>query len=1263
MQPPGLVVTVIPGVGSDGFYSGMTAGNYSFFANAGARTFYIVQDGNVIWQKYATYPTMIAGTNSGIVYVGWMEHGSAPGTLEAYNFLTGELLWSYDAGFASYFLKSDAAGNLLFSQMDFVGGSYYGPSRLVKLDPNTGNVIWSVYPYGNTPEKPGPTFSSVSPVAIGADGYYYAPCDMGDLFKYDSNGIELWRAPIPLDTKSIYESNGSIVAVSIIAPGYESVITKIDSATGQFQSDLIFNTTTLGFGAEARAIWGMDIILQGDAIYVSGILYTDPTISPSSGNSEVFVAKFSLTLQPIWTYTLGGDGDDGIGSRGTSLSINADGSFTVFSSTTSTSVSGVPLQGAANFVMYTFRDDPGALVGTAQADTVLGTAGADLINTGAGNDVVIAGAGADLIIGGSGAGNDSYNGGLGIDTVRYTSATAGIIVNLSAASNQAMSVGGADAAGIGVDQLISIENVIAGNFDDFLTGNSANNDIDGQGGIDTVYLSGSRVSYSVVQNVDGSFTITDNRSGSPDGVDTYRSIERFTFTDGTVDAAGLLSQAPTGTNGDDVFLATAAIETFNGLSGSDTVSFINATVGVTANLANPAVNTGFAQGDTYISIENLTGSRSNDFLTGDAGANILTGGEGTDALEGLAGNDTYVVNLTASGSLEDTITEVTNAGTDTLILEGATGQAASITLATNLENLDGSRTGTRALNLTGNTAANVIRGNAAANIITGAAAADNMDGGDGSDLYVIAAVADYATGEVISDTGIINSAADELRYTGTAAASLVLNAQMSGVERVVIGTGTGQPAVTTGTGAINVNVAAVLYGLTVIGNNGANNIVGTAFADTITANGGNDTVNGGAGADTMDGGAGNDTYVVDNVGDKIVEAAAGGTDLVQVAIAAAGGTYTLGAEIENATLTNAVAFNLTGNTVANTLTGNAANNVLDGGAGTLIGLAGNDTYIVDLTAAGALQDTVTEAANAGTDTIVLRGASTNTAVATLTIGANIENLDASGSGNSFLNFTGNGLANTITGNSRANVITGGALGDTMNGLDGGDIYLVASTGDYTGDVINDTGAGGVDEFRFAATAAATLTLTASTNGLERAVIGTGTGVTAVITATTAINLNASAVGNGLIIGGNNGNNALTGTNFNDIIEGNTGNDRLFGGLGNDTLTGGAGSDSFIFNTAPNASTNLDQITDFNVVADTIELENAVFTALGTATGPLSAAAFVIGAGAADATDRIVYNSVTGALIYDSNGNLAGGSVQIATLATGLALTNADFVII
>ena len=86
------------------------------------------------------------------------------------------------------------------------------------------------------------------------------------------------------------------------------------------------------------------------------------------------------------------------------------------------------------------------------------------------------------------------------------------------------------------------------------------------------------------------------------------------------------------------------------------------------------------------------------------------------------------------------------------------------------------------------------------------------------------------------------------------------------------------------------------------------------------------------------------------------------------------------------------------------------------------------------------------------------------------------------------------------------------------------------------------------------------------------------------------------------------------------------------------------------------------MTDFNVPLDTIWLENAVFTKI-VGTGRMTTGQFFKGTAAHDADDRIVYNSATGALIYDSNGSAAGGAVQFATLAKGLALTNADFVIV
>ena len=110
----------------------------------------------------------------------------------------------------------------------------------------------------------------------------------------------------------------------------------------------------------------------------------------------------------------------------------------------------------------------------------------------------------------------------------------------------------------------------------------------------------------------------------------------------------------------------------------------------------------------------------------------------------------------------------------------------------------------------------------------------------------------------------------------------------------------------------------------------------------------------------MTGGAGNDTYVRDNAGDVVTEAAGGGTDTVQSSV-----SYTLVANVENLVLLGSSAINGTGNTLANVITGNTGANTLSGGDGndSLSGGDGNDSLV-----GGAGNDTLTGGNNRDTQT-------------------------------------------------------------------------------------------------------------------------------------------------------------------------------------------------------------------------------------------------------------------------------------------------------
>ena len=144
------------------------------------------------------------------------------------------------------------------------------------------------------------------------------------------------------------------------------------------------------------------------------------------------------------------------------------------------------------------------------------------------------------------------------------------------------------------------------------------------------------------------------------------------------------------------------------------------------------------------------------------------------------------------------------------------------------------------------------------------------------------------------------------------------------------------------------------------------------------------------------------------------------------------------------------------------------------------------------------------------------------------------------------------------------------------------------------------------------------------------------------------------------INGDSGNDRLLGGNGNDKLNGGEGKDILSGGQGRDILTGGAGNDVFVFS-GKFGKRDFDNISDFTHGEDKIQLDDASFKKL-TGLSDLSEH-FTIGTTASDSDDYLIYNSSTGALIYDGNGSDKGGAITVALLGTGLNIDATDFAVV
>ena len=932
-------------------------------------------------------------------------------------------------------------------------------------------------------------------------------------------------------------------------------------------TDTLLNIENISGSAYADNLTGssLDNVIEG----VGG----NDTIDGGAGFDQARYTSSASGIQA--TFTGGGAGTvlDGLGGTDTLINIEeirgSDYADTMTGGGSNDSFIGMKgndvIDGGAGFDTARYDQGPNGVGVTVNLATGMATdnwGNTDTLTSieqvrGSANNDSLTGSGADETFIGM-AGNDTIDGGAntasGGDLASYEYASGGVTVNLDGDQNSANGyVGWANGAD-GSDTLLNIENVRGSQYNDTLTGSSANNEFEGLGGNDTIdggtggantsaggkdLVSYEHASGSVTVNLDGDQNNSTGFVGwamGADGGDTLYNIESL--------RGSAFADTLTGSTASNTIEGMAGNDTIDGGAGNDTVSFSHSAAAVTVSFSAITAGAGTALdgmggSDSFTNVESAIGSAWNDTITGGSGDNEIEGGAGNDAMDGGAGVNMLRYQYSPGGV-------TVNLGTSTA--SDGWGGTDSFSNFQNVRGSDFSDT------LIGDANANSLIGAQGDDTLTGGLGDDVLNGGLGYDTAVFSGnKADYTVSAATTVNGNYNyTVTDNNLADGNDGTDTV-----NGVELLQFSDGnTALPVLYT---------FANLADGTITSFDSARDImsIGSGIAATDIDV---DTINSGA-----DAGRG-----------VILTQQGSGVPLKNVTL-----LFTPGSDDHNAykLASSNISFAdgsqlLAGDNTpgtgddASTLTlnGGAGNDVLVsfGGSQTLNGGDGNDrlhTIGGNLGAAGASGADVFNGGN-GVDTLVLGGVSGlagytvdlgNTAVGAqlITAGANsstftlsgIENVEGSDGNDSI---TGDANANLLQGALGNDSLSGGDGNDSLNGGGGSDILNGGNGNDtldagYGNDTLN---GGGGDDWLYSGSGNDALDGGAGADWASYWYAGGGVAVS--LAAGTA----SGAAGSDTLTGIEH----ISGSNYADTLTGDSGGNWLRGNGGNDTLDGGSGSD-------------------------------------------------------------------------------------------------------